>query len=179
MVPRIRTHAGGKWDVLGCCTCLEILGGVFLAAVVSLLLYQVSRQQYMSISQQDFSLTMIPGSWIIKYFQGINRTRWFGPFVCGDKYVFGVQIIVCCIWNTSMHTGMDSLIIPFVNEPRLIKICGAPQELITKVQHHNEHFLREYGHNEMNKARGETQRTISSLSAVYFSLLMYDQRLQI
>lgn len=45
-------------------------------------------------SQQDFSLTMIPGSWIIKYFQDINRTQWFGPSVCGDKYVFGVQTIV-------------------------------------------------------------------------------------
>lgn len=78
-----------------------------------------------------------------------------------------------------MHTGTDSLIIPFVNEPHFIKICGAPQELITKVQSHNEHFVRAYRYNEMNKARGETQRTISSLSAVYFSLLMYDQRLQI
>lgn len=106
-----------------------------------MLLDQVSRQQYLSISQQDFSLTMTPGSWIIKYLQDINRTGWFGPSVYGDKYVFGVQIIVCCVQNTPVHTGMYSLIIPFVNEPHFIKICGAPQELITKVRRHNEHFV--------------------------------------
>lgn len=180
MAPRRRRHPGDtqvsngmSWAVVPSLDCWV---GYFWCCV-SVLLDQVSRQQYMSISQQDFGLT--PGSWIIKYFQDITRTGWFGPSVYGDKYVFGVQIIVCFVWNTPVHTGMDSLIIPFVNEPHFIKICGAPQELITKVQRHNEHFVRAYGHNEMNKARGEIQRTISSLSAVYFSLLMHDQRLQI
>ena len=26
----------------------------------------------------------------------VNRTRWFGPFICMDKYVFGLHVIVRC-----------------------------------------------------------------------------------
>lgn len=105
--------------------CLEILGSLLLLVIADLCCcVQVHGSPKFHVEN---------GPWKLDYWYvvetDVNRTRWFGLSICMDKYVFGLHVIVrctCprCVQNTPIHTGLDYLITPLVNELVFMKIRG-------------------------------------------------------